>query len=305
MDDLTVLPGSSWSPGIEGLFDIPAALYHNHTAAPGISRTLIVELLQASPAHLKSLLDGTFTKRVTPEMQGGTFIDHALLEPHKFKEGETHFVVPSKLKLSTKDGIQWKKDHPGLPYLRATSDAAGVVSLEDIKGMMASVMAHKKARRIIEESSKQESAFCIDPDTGLMRKVRPDARLVDNNSRVVLGDLKSIFRGGTAEYAFRNHCARKAYHIQDALYSDVYKDLIGEKPFFLFMVVERKPPYAVRLFQIDPEGKECARNKYKLALEQIKRCQDAGVWPAFNEEIITISLPSWELQAPDPEPIEL
>ena len=50
--------------------------------------------------------------------------------------------------------------------------------------MIESVMRRKVARRIIEESTKQESAFAKDPNTGLLRKCRTDARLIENSGRL-------------------------------------------------------------------------------------------------------------------------
>jgi len=300
-----------YTPGDEGIFaGLPASTYHSPTKAPGISRSLIVELLQMTAAHARSVIEGVHIKVETQAMTGGTVFDTMLLEPDKFGEGKSHWTVPAGMKLSTKDGIDWKKDHPnvgkpgGLPYIWAESEAANKASLKDMHGMIESLMAHQKIRRIIESSTKQESAFCKDPATGLMRKVRPDARCFDNQERIILADLKSTFRGGAAESAWQQHCARMAYHIQDSFYSDVYTDLMAP-PFFLFMVVERKPPYACRIFQLDPAGKKFARDKYKRALEQFRKCQESGVWPGYDEDVVTVSLPAWELRAPEPESIDL
>lgn len=302
---LITLPESEFVPGTEGTYSLPDTIYHDPEKAPGISRSVIVEFLSLSAAHAHSLMDGSFAKQATKAMIGGSLFDRALLEPDKFKEGVSHWVTPAGLKLTTKDGIAWKKDHPDLPYIPEVSDAVSVVSAEDIVGMIDSVMAHSKARAVIEAGVKQESGFCYDPNTGLLRKVRPDARLVDKHSRLVLADVKSTFRGGAATAVWQKHCARMAYHIQDSFYTDVYHDLSGEKPFFVFIVVERKPPYAVRMFQLDPVGKEHARAKYQRALEHFRKCQETGIWPAFDEEIQTVSLPSWELRSPEPETMEI
>lgn len=304
------LPVERYAPDLEGVFNLPEKMYHDFKSTPAISRGLVVELLQKSPAHAKCVMDGRVKKLVTAPMILGTLIDKALLTPDDFKEGKSHWVIPEGMKLSTKAGIAWKEEHPGpedeggLPRIKAVSDSPTVPDVRDIKEMIESVMRHRTARHIVENSQKQESAFCACPDTGIKRKCRPDARMVDAKEALTLVDLKSTFPGGASREAFRVHSARMMYHVQDSWYSDVYRDLFGESPWFLFMVVERKPPYAVRLFQIDSEGKQFARERYKRALESFRRCSETGIWPAYDEGIETISLPSWELNAPDPIEIE-
>lgn len=304
MSDLVTLPADKFAPGIEGLFDLEAEVYHDHGKAPGVSRSVLVEMLEYTALHARSLVDGSHAKKPTAAMKGGSLVDMALLEPHKFKEGVSHWVVPAGMSLATKEGIAWKKEHPkpedgGLPYMRAETDAADEVSAVDLKNIIESIMAYKEARFVVETFRKQESAFCLDPDTGLMRKVRPDGRGLDNNKRLVLADLKVTFRGGVTDEAWSNQCAREMYDIQDSYYSDTYSDLIGERPFFLFIAVERKPPYACRVFRLDPVAKEEARKRYRLALDHYKRCQDSGRWPAYKG-VTVISLPRWRIQSPLP-----
>ena len=300
---IETLPQEQFVPNQDGTFWLPNPFYHDQEKAPGISRSLIVELLEQTPAHARSLMGGAWGKAATRAMTGGSLFDKALLEPDLFIEGESHWIIPEGMNLTTVDGRAWKKDHPGskewrdgdpgLPYLPAQSLAADVVSAEDCKGMIESVMRHKNARFIIENAVKQESAFCRDPRTGLMRKVRPDARVFDRHSRIVLADVKSTFRGGATVGAWMNHCTRMWYDIQDSYYSKVYEDLY-ERPMFCFIVVERKPPYACRIFDLDPHDKEEARIEHEAALDEFRKCQETGIWPAFDEGITTIRLPKWK-----------
>lgn len=291
---------TEFKSGSEGVFEIPADTYHNHVAAPEINRSLVVEMVINTPSHVKAIIDGKRTKKVTPAMIVGTMMDLALLEPDKFKEGVSHWIKPEGLDMRTKDGIAWKKDHPDLPAIPAKTQSLTEASVEDIYGMIQAVMRHKNARRIVETSVKQESAFCFDPDTGILRKCRPDTRLSDNDGRLVLADLKTTFPGGASAKAFAAHAARMGYHIQDPFYSDIYKDLVGETPFFIFFVVERKPPYAVRVFQIHDEGKQRGREDYKFALERFAKCKETGVWPSYPDDIEVVRLPGWALAAPEP-----
>lgn len=293
---MTPISHTAFIPNTEGIFEIPSSIYHNHKEAPEISRSLVVEMVDTCPEAVKAVIDGRRKKKITPAMISGTLIDLALLEPDKFREGLSHWIMPEGLDLRTKDGKAWKEDHPNLPALRLKTDDPGEASAEDIQGMIESVMRHKIMRRIVERSVKQESAFCFDPDTGLLRKCRPDARLVDNSGKLTLADLKSTFLGGTSKHTFSSHCARMGYFIQDPFYSDVYKDLTGEEPYFIFGVVERKPPYLVRVFQIHSKGKQAGRDQYKRALEQYAECKATGIWPSYPEEIVQIELPRWAVE---------
>lgn len=297
MTNLTTLPASQFKTGEEGLYAITDTLYHNHKLAPDVSRSLIVEMITKSPAHVKAIIDGRTEKKVTPAMILGTLTDKALLEPDTFKEGVSHWVRPDGMKFTTKDGMKWRDEHESLPII--TSEEAA-----DIRGMCESVLRHKLGRIIVERSVKQESAFCVDPDTALLRKCRPDTRMLDDDGRLMLSDLKTTFVGGASPGMWSAHCAKMGYHYQDSFYSDIYRDLIGEAPFFLFMPVERKPPYAVRLFQIHEEGKYFARERYKRALESFQKCKASGEWPAYPETIETIRLPNWEIRALDPIVVE-
>lgn len=306
MDPIVTLPASVFVPYTEGIFRLPEEIYHSPVKAPAISRGLVVELLRNSPAHAKAMIDGLTKKTVTKAMSSGTLVDKALLEPERFQEGLSHWVKPEGMKLNTKEGLAWKKDHPGpgepggLPQVPMDTDSAAEAGINDIKEMVESVMRHTTARAIVEQSTKQESAFCFDGDTGLLRKCRSDARMVDDDSRLVIADLKGTFPGGSVPSAWSVQCARMGYHIQDAFYSDIYRDLTGEKVWFLFIVVERKPPYAVQVFQIDNDGRHHAREKYKRALEDFRKCKETGIWPANNGRIHIIRLPRWELSPADP-----
>ena len=308
MDGIIQFPADQFRPGAEGAFNLPPELYHDYQAAPGISRSLVVEMLKFTEAHAYSVIEGRFSKKETGAMQSGSVFDTMLLEPDRFGAGMSHWVVPAGMNLTTVDGRAWKKDHPkdgpnGLPYIWAESDAPDKASLVDMEGMMVSLLKHRMIRRLIETSIKQESAFALDPRTGLMRKVRPDMRASDNSSRLILVDLKSTFRGGINEHEWVQHCGRMYYDIQDSM-TRTYRDL-WEEPFFLFAAVERKPPYAARLFQLDVDSKKFARAQYQRTLDRFRRCQDSGVWPSYDEGITIIGVPGWRRRIEEPDEVDL
>lgn len=294
---MSIIISEEFKTGTQGVFRIPPEIYHNHKIAQEVNRGLLVKMATETPAHVKAAIECSYTKKPTKQMIGGTLIDMALLEPDRFKEGLSHWISPEGLDLRTKDGIAWKKDHPDLPVIPAKSHNPNEASAEDINGMIASVMEHSLGRQIVDRSSKQESAFAIDPNTGILCKCRPDTRLEDDKQRLTLADLKSTFPGGASKEAFKKHCAAMGYYLQDTLYSNIYETITGERPFFIFVVVERKPPYAVQVFQITQPGKKAGKEQIARALERYAECKASNKWPCYPEVIVPIDLPQWKIAA--------
>lgn len=291
---------TDFKPNTEGIFpSVSSELYHDHKATPEVSRGIVVQMIAQTPQHVRAMIDGLLKKEPTDSMISGQMIDMALLEPDKFKEGVTHYIKPAGMNLATKEGIQWKKDHPlPIPRIPAETDDPAKASLTDIKAMIESVMRHKVARKIVERGIKQESAFAFDKETGLLRKCRSDSRLTENTGRMVIGDLKSTEPGGTTEDKFARKIVQHGLFVQNPFYSGIYKDLCnGEEPFFLFFVVERKPPYTVRVFQLDAIGMEIGRNEIRRSLDTFAKCKAENKWPDWQDEdgIKIISLPRWKI----------
>ena len=291
---------NNFKPNTEGIFaDLPAESYHDHKATPEVSRGIVVRMISQTPQHVRAMIDGLSKKEPTDSMISGQMIDMALLEPDRFEEGVTHYVKPAGINLTTVEGRAWKKDHPlDIPRIPAETDKTTEASLTDIKAMIASVMRHKVARKLVERGVKQESAFAFDKETGLLRKCRFDSRLQENSGRLVIGDLKSTEPGGTTEEKFGKKILNHGLFIQNPFYSDILKDLSnGEQPFFLFFVVERKPPYTVRVFQLDTVGIEIGRSEIRRSLNSFAKCKAEDKWPDWQDAdgIKIISLPRWKI----------
>jgi exodeoxyribonuclease VIII len=80
------------------------------------------------------------------------------------------------------------------------------------------------------------------------------------------------------------------YHVQDAFYSDGYKDLTGEMPTFAFLVVSTSVNcgrYPVRIFIIDEQTKAAGRATYQRNLATYAECLSKNEWPGIR----TLSLP--------------
>ena len=98
-------------------------------------------------------------------------------------------------------------------------------------------------------------------------------------------------------HAWQKDCAKWAYHLQAAFYSDV-RALITGVPTqgFYFIVVEKSAPYEVQVYHIGEASLERGRKEYKRLLAEYKTCKETGIWPGYFTGTRLFELPSWALQ---------
>jgi len=62
---------------------------------------------------------------------------------------------------------------------------------------------------------------------------------------------------------------------------------------FVFVCVEKAPPYAVAIYALDQAAIDLGRMEYQRDLLLVRQCEESGIWPAFGDEVTTIGLPAW------------
>lgn len=162
---------------------------------------------------------------------------------------------------------------------------------DQLRAMLESVMAHPAASALLTgaKGKAEQSVYWIDAITGQLCRCRPDFWREDN----IIVDVK------TAEDAspegFAKSIANWRYHVQHAIYVDGVKAATGKEPRFVFLVVEKKPPYAVAVYVLDPESIALGRAEYRRDLQLYAECVRSGQWPGYGEKIQTIGVPQWKL----------
>ena len=128
--------------------------------------------------------------------------------------------------------------------------------------------------------------------TGLQIKGRVDALKVPNDLECVIVDVKTTSAG--ADYnTFSRQAASLNYHVSAAWYCHLC-GLNGLPPArFYWIAVEVAPPYAVAVYEINPDALELGASLMSDALGLIAECEDAGVWPGYAPEVQCLNLPSW------------
>ena len=265
----------TFAPGIHPC--IPADDYHS---AAGVSKSQL-DRIARSPAHLRAYLDGP-KEPPTPAMILGTLTHLALFEPHFFGDCVSHYERPEGLTFVSKDGKAWRDARQDKPII--TADEA-----DRVRGMIAAIRRHPTAHLILEGGEAEQSVFAAHRETGLLRKGRLDWITRDNQGRPCIVDLKTTDDAAQ----FERTVAAYRYHVQAAYYTDLLETLGEKEPFFLFIVVEKEPPFGVRIIQLEPETFRIGRALYERNLALYAECQASGKWPCYSEEIETVAIPNY------------
>jgi exodeoxyribonuclease VIII len=67
----------------------------------------------------------------------------------------------------------------------------------------------------------------------------------------------------------------------------------GQPNNFVFIAVEKKPPYAVGVYVLDEESVELGRAQYRANLRTYTECLQADKWPGYGDKVQSISVPGW------------
>ena len=159
-----------------------------------------------------------------------------------------------------------------------------------IHAMRDALMAHPAANALLTgiPGKAEKSVYWIDATTGVLCRCRPDWWRDDN----LIVDLKTT--EDASPEGFARSIAKFRYDVQDAFYTDGVQQATGKRPkAFVFIAVEKKPPYGVGVYVLDAETKDLGRAQYQHDLRVYAECVRTGEWPGYGDKIQTINLPAW------------
>lgn len=270
----------------EGFVRVPAREYHADRTA--VSRSTLAALLASSPAHVKAAQE--FPPEETADLAFGTAFHDHLLQPDVFRD--EYQVIPVLDPRRKADKVAFERlceEHAGKTFI----DVEGFSVLE---AMSASVRRHAGAARRLEHGLAELSGYWTDPVTGVRCKIRPDFLQMDQETGLILAsvDLKSALNASMA--GFQKATATRGYDMQAAFYQDGIYHLTGQRVPFVFVAVEKSPPYATAVYRASEEMLQDGRMKYRAALSVWKWCVSQGNWPTYQPEgeEEEISLSPWD-----------
>ena len=258
--------------------DLDNELYHK---AYGLSCSDLKVMLR-SPAHYHASL--LFPQKTTPEMLLGSALHTAVLQPELFDE---EYLELPKMDRRTKEGKELYKQYSESGKNLLDSDSYAVVL-----HMRDSLMQHPIISTVLSTGQPELSCFgCLPEFPHNLVKCRPAWY---NPELGVLLDLKTAC--DASPKAFAKASADYFYHLQNALYNDLFSHVSGKHiQAFLFAVVEKEPPYAVALYQLDADAVEKGRDLYRKAILAYNDSLERHYWVGYSPRIEMLQLPAWAL----------
>lgn len=271
------------------------AEYHGDTSRVSKSG---LDKVNKSPAHYyAAYLDpNREPRKPTDAMLFGTASHTTVLEADKIER--EYFIFDDTAKCLEIGGgnpratTKYKEWKAMQLQLHAGKQEIRVDVWDKLCRMRESVRKHPAAAMLLENGTPEQTMFWDDAETGAPCKMRPD--WLPGSDIIV--DLK------TTEDASPNGFARSIlnyrYDVQGAFYSDGYLQATGRPcQGFVFIAVEKEPPYAVAVYYMTAEAYDLGKRKYSRNLQTYMECLRTGVWPAYSDQVQPVSLPAWALNA--------
>lgn len=233
--------------------------------------------LARSPLHFRAHMDGLIAEDETEALTLGGIAHRSILEPETM--AEAFHIKPEGMKFTTKDGIAWRDSHQDRPVL-SQGDAASV------SGMSEAVNSHPMAKRLMADADFERSLFS--EDDGLLIKSRFDILPRSGN---VIADLKTC--GDASLEEVERTIGKYGYCRQAAFYLRVAKMLGLDRAAFVFIFVEKTPPYAVACYQLADEVVRAGASLIERDLTVLRECMASGVWPGYGNGVLACGLPGW------------
>lgn len=261
------------------VYDLDETLYHS---LPGLSSTGAKKILR-SPAHFQHYINNKEAPKSAFDLGSavhtkvlGTGSDIAVYpdgeghETFEFEGVELGNVLATNGAVSTKAAKAFEadaRDRGLIPVKRVVSRV--------VDRMVESVLSNQTARALLEGGHPEVSMFATDPDTQVALRGRIDYL----GKRIA--DLKTT-AGESSESGFAKHVFNLGYEVQFGQYEHTYELITGERPPWLFIVVENEAPYLTGVHVLSEDAQQIGRDKARAARERYARARDTNNWGGYT-----------------------
>jgi hypothetical protein len=266
-----------------GVYNISIEDYHNGS---GISRSGLMHF-DKSPLHywhnnINPLREPVRQDEIVTKSGAlgfGNALHTMVLEPEEF---DKRYMLAEKFDRRTKAG---KEEYAAMLDMRGDRQFIAQDAMQELLNMKNSIDLNPWAKDLIAGADYEKSIYWEDSTSSLLCKVRPDAwhdEFIVDLKTSMAADLKSFQR---SFYAY-------GYHVQAGMINQAILHVTGKDVRnFVFIAIEKEPPYAVGVYQLSEEGLERGIQKFKDMILGVKICIEKDEWPSYTPG--SIELPNW------------
>ena len=266
--------------------NVPEEDYHRWKAA---RQSLLTKLVQGrSPAHLYEEL--THPEPSTEAKRIGNALHTRTLQPHLFEQNVVEAPdVDRRTKAGKATWAAFTQEHEGKTYLKPQPMA-------HVQAMAAAIEQHPAARSILQSAGPFEGSLVHDfniPSGVETLHLRCKARIDHYDKELAtIVDLKTT--EDASQDAFERSMVKWGYHNQAGFYTSLMNAAGLPARHFVFIVVEKSPPYAVAVYKLMQDDIEHGFADLLKPMETLARCFLDDEWPAYSDEITELALPDWK-----------
>ena len=254
--------------------DISNSAYHG---SGELSRSMAWQLVKSCPAKLWHQMQNP-TPDDAPHFVVGGCTHTATLEPHKLDE--EYAVKPESIDGNSsrtnyyKAAFQEMQDHAPDKRWLTKSDYDTCMKMAD------SAREHPLLQTYLDDPDTIIEGTGYFGYEGASCKLRTD--LFNTRSEVVI-DLKTTQEGDPK--GFHHSCRRYGYDFQTAFYMEGLRRMGYNPTQFIYLCVEKSPPYLTSAYEIDLA--QVSRMKVKMgeACRTWVKCMESGVWPGYGDHV--------------------
>jgi hypothetical protein len=253
--------------------------YHRDTRR--ISKSGL-DLINKSPAHYwdKYLNPVRPEEKKTAALIVGNAFHVLTLEAEKFPH---HFIV--KPEFSGKGSVAKKEEFESI---HVDKTIITMDQYDTVRRMRDSVHKHPVANQLLVNGQAERTIKWEELTTDAPCKCRVD--WWDANSRLIV-DLKST--EDASPDGFSKSAFKYRYPVQGAFYLDGALANGLNPQGFVFIAVEKTPPYLLKVFYMTDELFDFGRSEYRRNLQTYMECRATNQWSGYSVEAEPLQFPAW------------
>lgn len=158
---------------------------------------------------------------------------------------------------------------------------------QDLAG---AVHTHPLAGFLFSEGIAERSIWAHDPATGARIRCRPDW-----HRGTAFVDLKTTLDAGQFDKSIESYRYHQsaAHYLYTAACAGIDVDM------FVFVAVEKEPPYLIDVCELSPADLDTGRDLTRAAIDLFAHCQRTDTWPGLLEILRVAQLPEWSRHKAD------